>query len=257
MTQTISGVGDSLWTKRSAGLHLPVSRKRFPIDGLVFYAPLWHPQLNTSPFLAWDIANGSTHSCTVSGATWSSTGRFFDQDNDKITIPAHAAMANIFAGGGTISAWINPGSDGELNVGRILEKRAGGVGWRFIVEQEDVGGKVKLHFVQDRATTDGDWLTTATAVTIDTFSLVTVTYDSDLTTNNPTIYVNNSTVGLTETGPPDGATVDDTAVDLLIGTEATLAAVFDGTIGDCWLYTKVLTAQEIQNIHLATKWRYS
>ena len=79
--------GRNLWRMES-GL-------RFSQRGLIFYAPLWHPQTNSSPFNALDLVTPGVVACTVTGTTWGTQGRALDGD-DYIQIgspPTFAAGA--------------------------------------------------------------------------------------------------------------------------------------------------------------------
>lgn len=223
-------------------------RLNFPINGLVLYAPLWHPELNTSPFISKDL---NAHSCTVTGATWGIQGRTFDGSDDSITVPAAASIANIFDSGGTLEAWINPSSDGEQGEGRIFDKR---LGWAFLVRAE-AAGKVGLYFWVDFSTTDGTWASAA-VVPINTFSHVVLTYDSSNVANDPVLIINGDTVAMTETLTPVGTRIDDSAIALRIGNAIARTTTFDGTIGEGIISRRIWSLGEAQNNFLSTKWRY-
>lgn len=225
----------------------------FSTKGLVLYAPLW--ALKDSPFKSVDAYQ---HTCTVVGALWRPNGRWFDKIDDVISIPAHSSIDTIFDSGATIMVWLNTGSDGEGDAGIVLDKVTI-VGWYLQVREQD-DSKVKIRFVHFFDGNDGHWTTTATEVTVNTWTLVAVTYDNGATTNNPTIYINTTakTVGdgLTETTTPTGTREDDDDHILRIGNNAATTRTFDGTVGDVWLYDRVLTAAEISHIYNATSWRY-
>ena len=221
---------------------------------LVLYLPLW--KLDGSSFMSKDACG---HLCTVTGALWRPQGRYFDGADDKITIPHTTSIDDVFDGGGTLLAWINPDSDGENNAGRIANRGAGGTYWAFFTSSEATG-KVKLtfHFSFAGGAPDqnGYWDTTSTEVTIGTPAMVGVTYNTGAVTNDPIIYVNGESVAITESSTPTGTRDSDAASDLVIGNTATEVATFDGKIGEFLFYNRALTPQEIQNIYLATRWRY-
>ena len=113
----------------------------------------------------------------------------FDGSNDYLDCGSDSSLDDIWAGGGTLSAWIYPNSDGESNFGMIANKRGGGsVGWIFHLNDES-GGVCDLRFYQYRATTAGDWITTSREVAINAWNHIAISFDSDNTSNNPSIYV--------------------------------------------------------------------
>lgn len=229
-------------------------------NGCVFYAPLWSPDMGGVGDSTFKTPDPFGHTCTVSGALQKANGRWFDKIDDVITVPAATSLNNIFDGGGTIMAWINPASDGESDAGRIYFKRGGGVGYFCSVSADDAS-KVKVYFYFEFSDTDGQWITTATAVTLNTWSLLTLTYNADATANNPIIYVNTTALtvgsGITRSVAPEGTRTDDSAEDLLIGNQDTADATWDGYIGEVLLYNRVLSAVEIAHFYQKTRGRYS
>ena len=90
---------------------------------------------------------------------------------------------------------------------------------------------------------------------VGTWYMVTATYDKDGGANNVNLYINLTPVSTTNTG-----TIDDvSALNLGIGVLLTTvnSGFFAGTIGEVMHYAgKALTLSEVQNIYLATRWRY-
>ncbi len=236
----------------SAALKFPKSLWSYnPIPGgNVLYLPFWSPSLNESAFRSVDLFG---HACAVTGAVMESKGRRFDGTDDLINCGSGASIDNIFDGGGTIVAWINPDSDGEVDSGFAWVKSR-----IALATVGEAVGKVKMRFTQVFTGDDGVWETTVTQVTIGTFEMVTVAYDNGATTNNPIIYIGATALtvgsGLTETGTPTITRNDDSANDLTIG--GTGANSFDGLIGEELWYNRILTAAEIAYIYNQTKGRY-
>ena len=218
--------------------------------GCVLYLPLWSPGLNGPVFKSVDPFG---HTCTVTGAVLGAQGRRFDGVDDLIRSSTPPVVDNIFDGGGTIVAWINPDSDGETNAGFVWSK-----GRILFATTSEAVGKVKMEFTQLFTGDDGIWETTATQVTIGTFEMVTVVYDNGATTNNPTFYIGTTALtvgsGLTETGTPTGTRNDDSANDLLIGGAGTNS--FDGLIGEQAWYNRILTAAEVTYYYNQTRGRF-
>jgi len=225
-------------------------RRRFPVNGLVYYAPLWHPQLNVSPFKAWDLVTPGTHSCTVAGATWGSTGRTFaGSDNDLITVPDAAIIQNIFATGGTLSMWVNPSS--SIASGLTLISKVGwNVYWNVIV-----AGRTAPTFFYDFDANDG-YFTFATGLLVDTFSHICITMANTTAGTVPIFYVNGGLIGTTVTQASTGTVVTDAGSNILLGNRAALDKDFLGIIGELSLYNQVLTAGEIAQSYRGTKFRY-
>jgi len=183
------------------------------------------------------------------------TGNFgnagtFDSLNSFITISNHISIQDLFATGGSISAWIYTDSDGENSVGRIADKMEDSttVGWYFSVALE-AAGVVKLRFAQEFSTTHGEWNTTSTEVSNGVWTHVVVTYDASGVSNNPTIYVGGLSKGVSETSTPVGTFGGDSAKVLTIGNRGTNPNVnFDGEIDDICFFNRILTQAEITDL---------
>jgi len=235
--QTVTGVGSSLWVKKGAGLFAP-TRRKFPINGLAFYAPLWHPELNTSPFISKDL---NAHSCTATGATWGIQGRTFDGVDDKIIIADDAALNPAAF---TLEAWVKPTNTAIADQEDIIQKGAtfsnqgyglfinSSYGVRFTCGR--TGGEETLNSSATSAASN--WIHCA-----GTFDGTTMT-----------VYINGAASG---TATP--ASYESSAEDLNIGYNARFANfAFEGIIGEIMIYNRALTTSEIVNTYLTTKWRY-
>jgi len=223
-------------------------------DNLVFNAPLWQPECDADPFTSIDAYE---HSCDVNGAVWSSSGYSFDGTDDNIIVTDAASIQNIFDGGGTLIFWINADSAGEGGYGNICFKRGAGFVGYFLRTFGEAGGKVKLSFYQDFNTTDGGWNTSSTEVTLGVATQVAVTYDNSDVANDPIVYVNGSSVALTEYLTPEGTRESDAGNNLYIGANRAGSETFDGTIGEVLGYNRVLTPAEIARNFNATKSKYT
>jgi hypothetical protein len=146
---------------------------------------------------------------TITGATWSQLDSgiwvlTFDGADDNVNCASGTSVDNIWDGGGTAVAWISAASDGENDAGYIVNKSQ----WLLRVEGE-AASKVKIRFTCVFSGDDGIWDTTATEVALNTWTMVSATYNSGATGNNPTVYINTTakTVGggLDETQAPTGA----------------------------------------------------
>lgn len=165
----------------------------------------------------------------------------FDGATSKITVDADTTIDVVDIGTFTLSAWVYVTSDGENDVGRIIDKWSGTkVGYRLWVHSEATS-KVKVSCEVGHATTNALSVTDATVITLDSWTKVEATYDG----TDILIYINGALATTTDTSGV-GAIGDDGAVDLTIGNEtAAVAKTFDGQIDDVRIYNAVLTAAEL------------
>jgi len=230
------------------------------LEGCVFYAPLWHGKLQGSPFPSLDQYH---HLCTVTGAVWGTTGRFFDGAtgrDDIITVTAAASIQDIFDGGGTLIVWIKAASVGENGIGRMMETGGGAaVGWAFYLFGE-AAGLFKVAFSQYFDVLLGTWQHATTIVPINSWTQVALTYNGSSSANDPILYLNGAVSGggWYESSVPNGTLVSDIGKTPKIGNNTATTTTFDGYIGEVTGYKgRMLSLAEIQNNYLATKWRYS
>jgi hypothetical protein len=143
----------------------------------------------------------------------------------------------------TVSAWIKPRGFGEVNLGRIVNKRnpAGTAGWTLFLT-----GKGSALFRQAFNVAGGGWITPINSVTLNTWQHVAVTYDSASTANRPIFYINGKLVTTSVADSPSGSKNSDSATPLSIGNTSTLDRTFNGAIDDVRIYNRILGATEIE-----------
>ena len=167
-----------------------------------------------------------------------------------ITVPDSAPVQDIFSGatGGTVCAWINATSRGELNAGRIVQKSDPGVAalWNFRFEPTVDNG---LRFVRGRATTPASWLTTAPgSVPYGMYTHIAVTYkDGDVA---PIFYVNGTAVNVTTVNAGAGAFLSDVGHPLTMGDTENLGVHLDCTLDGVQIYSTILSPQNISRVRL-------
>ena len=173
----------------------------------------------------------------------------FDGADSKITVSDHTSIQDIFDSGGTVSAWIYPDSDGEGSEGRIIDKSdAATEGYAIFLSDESAGVcKLTLWYAFDN--TVGTWITTAREITIGAWNHIAIVYDNDAVGNNPTVYVNGTSVNLTESSTPVGTRVTDVGNDSIIGNRSDDAKTFDGEMEDIRVYDISLIESDIEDIY--------
>ena len=193
------------------------------------YKAVHHLQGNSTDSTVY--GNDGTDTAVTHEQQNNNVGAVFDGTTSYITVGSDTSVDNLWTGGGSISATINPKSDGETDAGVILNKWAG---WELRTNGESAG-YMSLAFYRDFATTDGVW-TTDVVVPINEISKIEVIYNEDSVSNDPIIIINGIkyTVGngLTETTTPSGAVSTDAAASMIIGGDGAGAQTFDGYIGD-------------------------
>jgi hypothetical protein len=145
----------------------------------------------------------------------------------------------------TVSAWIKPGSVCiTSSVCRIVTKSdLDSAGWNFRILFGVLGFKVKFTGV------DGEWWTSAVALSANQWAHVVVTYDSSSTANVPLIYVNGIRKSVDTQTSPTGTLEDDTSNQFKIGNSAGLGETFMGLIDDVRVYNRILPADEIADLY--------
>jgi hypothetical protein len=149
-------------------------------------------------------------------------------------------------------AWLYPESWGGGGFGRIVDKASdtsGSDGWFFELNTFTTG----IDFSVDRATAAGLWeADSGGEITLNQWQHVAVTYDGSSTANNPAMYVDATSLAITETQAPVGTLADDSGENLMVGQHsAAPTRGFDGRIADFRLYDRMLAIAEIQAIYVA------
>jgi hypothetical protein len=230
-----------------------------PIDDLQFFIDFlnqssWGPNQTTT----WTDTIASV-SGTVSGPTIVNSHLNFAAGTDVVDFGVlPTALEDIFAGGGTVAAWIRVESDGGNNFGRIVDTQGAttGEGWALYVRDEGVGDTYQIA-LQVGTSTGGpnNWETT-TLIPLDSWVHIAFVFDSDNVTTSPTIYINGD-VDTTAVINVSGATyVSDSGNDLLIGNRDAGDRGFDGDIEIVTLYDSAKSALEIRDIYRSQATRF-
>ncbi|MGE5831462.1 MAG: DUF2341 domain-containing protein [Methanomicrobiales archaeon] len=179
-----------------------------------------------------------------------SNGREYpDVGNTYVDVGSNASIANLFAGGGTVSAWIYPRSWGWASFGRIADKTNStnqGFGWSFMVDNDAGDTQRSLRFGRGRTTQRGNWVTPTDSLALNQWQYVVATYNEDSTANDPLLYVNGVSQTVTEASAPTGSVEPDDASNMRIGNYGGgLNRTFYGTIDEVRLSTNIRTPEWI------------
>jgi len=142
-----------------------------------------------------------------------------------------------------ISCWIYVKSDGENNVGRIVDKLESVVtqGGYSLNVQNEVADTVKLRFVVLHATTDMDVIT-STTIPINTWTKIDAVYHTD---KSGDIYINGAIASYGTDTAGVGSVEDDSGNDLYIGNRSNPNRSFDGYIDMLQIYDGNFNAAQI------------
>jgi hypothetical protein len=173
----------------------------------------------------------------------------FDAANDNIQAGSDATVDDIFVAGGTVSAWIYPTGIGENSEGRVADKSNsnanGGGGWGFATYTNNV-----MTFRKGFATTHGAWRTPDGSITLNAWNHVAVIYTHGVA-NDPVIYINGVSQGITEFSTPAGAAQSDAARTMTLGNLAgAQSRTFDGIIDEVRAAKTVRSSQWIQTEYM-------
>ena len=172
----------------------------------------------------------------------------YDGIDDVVTISDADSIANMFDGGGTIIAWVNPNTSGENNTGIVAHK-----GWDIWCSQE-AASRLKVRFNIPWAGNDGEWRTTATQLPLLAWTFVVITYNADASGNTPLFYINGVSVAFDIlTNPTGAARTTDVGIDLLFGDVAVSNRCFDGKQGKYRVANYALSADQINAIFAAER----
>jgi len=168
----------------------------------------------------------------------------FDGDSSRLHCGSGSTVDDIFDDGGTASMWINTRSDGEANTGRLLDKV-----YYVFYNSGEASGFVKPTFIFAFDGSNGTWVTTNYTVALNTWTHIAVAYNNSSTTNDPIIYINGSSVSLTEAGSPSGTRVSDAGQSLIIGNNNGRTATFDGKMDSVQMWDSILTPTQISELY--------
>ncbi len=185
--------------------------------------------------------DSNNHACTVTGALWTLQGRSFDVVGDDSILTSASAAFNITTAL-TLECWVNPSTGYGLTAPRFIRSELADYELRC-----GINGIVtfKIHSVQNTT------LTSAAAIPVGSPSHIVAVFDASLSSNQMDLYINLTLAQRDGAGGNDGGS---TLVRL--GNTEGLNRGFYGIYGEARIYNRALSALEVQQNYLATKWRY-
>ncbi|KKM07542.1 hypothetical protein LCGC14_1732880, partial [marine sediment metagenome] len=202
--------------------------------------------------------NGTVNGTSVMNLTGGKYhGAFeFDGINDYINMGSDASLDNIFAGGGTISAWFYAKSYGELSFGRIFFKGsdASNTASTQLYLQNSSGLEKRLKLYRSFDGANGQWH--IGDINLNTWYHAVVVYNEDSVNNIPVFYLNGVSQSVTEQINSSGSSVSDAANNLHIGSRVS-DREFNGTIDEAMIFNRILSANEIQQLYFTNLYKYN
>jgi len=214
-------------------------------SSLALYLPLH--ELDGASFQSKDAYG---HMCTVAGASWRRGGRQFDGIDDYLDI-GDVTLFDDASQPITFSLWVKPVDFASPGSQMLLDKFDGGSQCGFTITAYAATGTVLFGIKS------GSWMQARSAGSLpdNVFTRIDVTYNGSKSANGVRIHFNavaDTVVPVIDNGPNN-----DISNNISMQVAARQNTYhFGGTIGELWIFRKVLTQPEISAHYLATKWRY-
>lgn len=176
------------------------------------------------------------------------SGRDFRNNTSHLDVAAAPSLADLFVGGGTVSAWIRPRGWGQSGFGRIAHKEGGGAGWLLYL-----GDDGRVRFAQTFESGTVTWTTPIEAVSLHTWTHVAVAFDASATAL-PRIYVDGVEIALEEPAESPARMVPtDADVPLTFGNRPANDRRFYGILDEIRIERTARSAPWIELQHAAMR----
>lgn len=147
----------------------------------------------------------------------------------------------------TLSAWVYMRTVGENNSGRIIAKETVlDTGWDFAIQS--VSGTRRLLFEHDYSTTDLQISSVGTAVNVNVWTHVAMTWTGTNSNIGVTFYVNGFVMENSGGVNGNGSLRLDSSQGLYIGNSGDRTRTFDGIISEVAFWSTTLNSVEILNL---------
>ncbi len=215
----------------------------------IAFAAVYHLNGNANDSLAG--SDGVVTGAKKGGGQLAS-GLSFGSDADMIDAGSANAVDDLFANGGTVTAWIHPSSWGEGSFGRVADKASDtltAAGWALQVD----GGVAPNHaliFEHGFSGGVGRWNGPDASISLGAWAHVAIVYDGSSANNQPLMYVNGEPQALTVLDQPSGTRASDADINLGIGDQiATKQRSFHGILDEVRLEPIAQTSDWIRAEH--------
>ncbi len=206
------------------------------------FAAVWH--MEDDPVDSTPHANDAVPSGTTTVVTAHiSNGRDITSSSARLDVGAPPSLAELFAGGGTVSAWIRLRNWGSSGYGRIADKVGSNEGWRFNVAN---GGSLRFAIWLDPNTYQ-EWLTLPDTIERHRWIHVAVTHDA-LGAEPPQLFIDGvpSELDAPAIPPMVDAVPSDLDVPLALGNRVSNDRRFDGVLDEVRIERTTRSAEWIR-----------
>jgi hypothetical protein len=170
---------------------------------------------------------------------------WFDEVDSTVTVTAEANIDNIFASGGTVSAWIFANGIGENNYGRIFDK-----GQWYILLSNISGSTSKIKFTHISSGNNSDNKSDNEVIIFGEWMHVVVSYDKDTPATQAKMYINGEEIGVNPDTIGAATMASDGSNDLSIGNvSGGTTRTWDGSITEGSFWDKALSQAEITELY--------
>lgn len=220
-------------------------------DDMLFNVPLWHSGLTGSPFTSIDTTG---HTCTVTGAVWSSDGRVFNGAEWIVMsdVPFDFERTDPFA----IEVWMN--TDNTTTFNPVAKQLHAGDYEGYAVEMDGANGRIAFYLINDVAPSQYTRVVGTTAVNDGLWHHIVcqnlALSGGDL--SDVQIFIDGNLEAVTASTDTLGANSILNNVNLRIGSRDGGGQPYWGSIGEVRIYDQSLTPAEILANHNATKWKF-
>lgn len=181
---------------------------------------------------------------TLTSATWKQlpSGAWvldFTSAANKVEVPANASINDMPEF--TWDDWIYVNGAGGANQGRLLDK-----GTKYLMYDS---ANARFEFGQTFSTTAGAWNTPTNGVLTAGWYHVQISYDRQLTTNDPVICIMGASKTITESSTPVGTASTDVASALVLGNRTAADRYLNGYMSPPRIYDYIRTPAQALEVY--------